>query len=275
MQPPVQNNENVALDELLHAVEQEEIAWANGEELPPPLEGHSSITTTVSLSEGAFSHASEEVNQVVPQQQVVGDGLQMLMQAYPEEDMHEHDLPPILLVAEVEPAATLAEIIVAPVAVENVAIDVVVTTKEPIAPVLNNMDASVGMLPQAVSENAQVSAEPWVTLNNAPIEYLQMSAPAAAPVDHMDEAHVNTTRGSLNPVANLEGLSIGKEGNWVEQIQEHFNFEPSLLGLKNIQLNVVANKETAISEEGLMIWKKHFAEKSLDGSNSLSLLASQ
>jgi hypothetical protein len=39
MQPPAQNNANIALEELLQVVEQKELAWTDGEELPPPLEG--------------------------------------------------------------------------------------------------------------------------------------------------------------------------------------------------------------------------------------------
>ena len=59
------------------------------------MEGHSSITTTVSLSEGFSSHASEEVNQLPPLQQLQGNGLELLMQDYQEEDQDVPTLPVI------------------------------------------------------------------------------------------------------------------------------------------------------------------------------------
>jgi hypothetical protein len=70
MQPLAVNNEIAGgdINDILLAVQHEEMAWADGEELPPPLEGHNSIKTIVSLSEGVSSHASEEVNERFPQQ---------------------------------------------------------------------------------------------------------------------------------------------------------------------------------------------------------------
>lgn len=93
IQEPFQDN--AALVGLMKAVEQEELAWADGEELMPHLEGNNSITTTVSISDGALSHNidSDEVNQVaplgignIPQHDFVRVGLLNLMQAYSSDE---------------------------------------------------------------------------------------------------------------------------------------------------------------------------------------------
>ena len=71
-------------------------------------------------------------------------------------------------------------------------------------------------------------------------------------------------------MVNLEDLQPGFQGNWVNQIDEHFTMAPSLLGLKYIQLAAFANNDLAVSEEGLLLWKKHFQEQTLDNKSSFS-----
>lgn len=67
---------------------------------------------------------------------------------------------------------------------------------------------------------------------------------SAVPEVSRSDAHVNTTRGSLLPISNLDDLPGGTEGNWVEQLNDHFKFAPCLMGLKIIQLSAAANNET-------------------------------
>ena len=69
---------------------------------------------------------------------------------------------------------------------------------------------------------------------------------------------------------NLEDLQSGLQGNWVNQINKHFNMAPSLLGLKSIQMAATANTELSVSEEGLLLWKQHFKEQALDNRSSFS-----
>ena len=82
--------------------------------------------------------------------------------------------------------------------------------------------------------------------------------------------HVNTARGSLQPVENIEDLHSGLQGNWVTQINEHFSMAPSLLGLKCIQMAAAANNDHSVSEEGMLLWKHHFKEQSLESRSSFS-----
>lgn len=99
-QPPFHNEEHV---DAPPAIEQDELIWEEGEKMLPHVEAQSSITTTVSLSDGAFSNnlllgnGSEEVNQEqhVQLQAVglfIGDGLINLLHAYPVEDDPEQPL---------------------------------------------------------------------------------------------------------------------------------------------------------------------------------------
>ena len=87
---------------------------------------------------------------------------------------------------------------------------------------------------------------------------------------HCSSSHINTSRGSLQPVENLGDLQSGLQGNWVNQINEHFSMAPSLLGLKCIQMAATANNDHVVSEEGLLLWKKHFQEQSLEKESSFS-----
>ena len=45
---------------------------------------------------------------------------------------------------------------------------------------------------------------------------------------------------------------------------------PSLLVLKCIQMAAAANNEHSISEEGMLLWKQHFQEQSLESRSSFS-----
>ena len=80
------------------------------------MEGHSSITTTVSLSEGVSSHASEEVNQNPPLQQLLGNGLELLMQDYQEEDQ---DVPALPIVQEPEAEDVPIDVVIPAVVLEE------------------------------------------------------------------------------------------------------------------------------------------------------------
>ena len=87
---------------------------------------------------------------------------------------------------------------------------------------------------------------------------------------HYGPGHITTSRGSLEPVANLEDLQPGLQGNWVNRIDEHFSMAPSLLGLKCIQMAESANNALAVSEEGLLLWKKHFQEEHVENKSSFT-----
>ena len=82
--------------------------------------------------------------------------------------------------------------------------------------------------------------------------------------------HVNTARGSLQPVENLEDLQSGLHDNWVNQTNEHFSMVPYRLGLKSIQVVDSANNDHSVSEEGMLLWKHHFKEQSLESRSSFS-----
>ena len=45
---------------------------------------------------------------------------------------------------------------------------------------------------------------------------------------------------------------------------------PSLLGLKCIQLAESANNALVVSEEGLLLWKKHFQEEQVENKSSFT-----
>ena len=79
------------------------------------------------------------------------------------------------------------------------------------------------------------------------------------------ETHVNSPRGSPKPLENIGVIGAKNRGKWVDQTEEQFEFAPSLLGLKFIQLKAVANKDTVLSEEGHVIWKENFAQRPLEG----------
>ena len=67
---------------------------------------------------------------------------------------------------------------------------------------------------------------------------------------------------------NIEDLQSGLQGNWVTQINEHFSMAPSLLGLKHIQMAAAASNAPSVSEEGMLLWKHHFKDQSLENRSS-------
>ena len=106
-------------------------------------------------------------------------------------------------------------------------------------------------------------------MDSGPILPSQVAGSSAEAI-HCSLGHITTSRGTLEPVANLEDLQPGLQGNWVNRIDEHFSMAPSLLGLKCIQLAASANNDLVVSEECLLFWKKHFQEQTLDNKSSFS-----
>lgn len=99
--------QNEALHNLLDAGQQEEIAWADGEELLPTNSGNSSLTSDMSFSERDNSNnighiapfmgvvPADALINVVPAPQeggALGVGMQNLMQAYLSDD---DDIQPV------------------------------------------------------------------------------------------------------------------------------------------------------------------------------------
>lgn len=248
-QPQVQNN--MALDNLLQAVEQEELAWADGEEMPPPLEGQSSITTIVSLSDGAFSTnigmgPNEEVNQAAPHLQNMENGLQILMQDYQDDDQ---EIQAPQAPAEVEVGLAVASPGPSVAVVPEIAATLNVATADTI---VVEPEAAANMTAELVcKEPVTLSTEPMSNHdmranleqeNEPPLEF-NTALPIPADLDN------ETTKGvehnsfmTFRPKLDQSGGSSGKieqnavsKGSWIDLLEDHFNnpnFKPSLLGIK-------------------------------------------
>ena len=224
------------------------MAGADGEELLPAF-SNNSLSSDMSFSEGdnsnlllppvlagnVFPRDNEPVA-LPPPANVVANGLQNIIQAYQSDDE--------------EPNVLHEQNVVAAIDAEDLPVQV-------IASQMQQMDDI--NLARGAEEDLVPSSEPGLA---AQVGVSSEQAIQCRPV------HINTSRGGLEPVTNIENLQSGLQGNWVNQINEHFSMAPSLLGLKCIQLAATANNDHTVSEEGLLLWKKHFQEESVDNKNS-------
>ena len=202
---------------------------------------------------------------------MVADGLQNIIQTYQSDD----EEPPLMQEQHLH-AALPAELPHDQVAANL--LEIAAVSPPPRVEEMVVSDASVAQALESQANVQQVGevGEPSLvyTLPLADSRASEIFLPSQATGSsdgaiHCNTGHITTSRGSLEPVANLEDLQSGLQGNWVNQINEHFSMAPSLLGLKYIQLAATANNDHVVSEEGLLLWKKHFHEQSVENKKLL------
>ena len=275
-----QNNQNAELEDLLDVVQQEEMAWADGEELLPA-PSNSSLSSDMSFSEGDNSnmllppvaveviHPRAAIPAIIHSPAIViANGLQNIIQAYQSDD----EEPPLL--QEQTQDVALVDVVLH----DQVVADQLqhVASNSHGAHVTVDVSASMDVAPfppvllEAALEPVLISALPLAVVPHDGKTQPSLASGSSNEVLACSTEHVNTARGSLQPVENLEDLQSGLQGNWVNQINEHFSMAPSLLGLKCIQMAAATNNEHSVSEEGMLLWKQHFKEQSLESRSSFS-----
>ena len=282
---PQQDNLHAPLEDLLDSVQQEEMAWADGEELLPAF-SNSSLSSDMSFSKGdnsklflppvpagnlIFTH--NEPAALPPPAIVVANGLQNIIQAYQSDDeepnlLHEQNVA-VALAAEDIPVQDVAnQLQQVDDSNPSGAAEVVVHDFVPESQVLGSHSPVLHMSPALETSIAPDFPQGDPVLGSEPCFTAQAGASSDQAI-HCNSEHINTSRGGLESVTNIGDLQSGLQGNWVNQINEHFSMAPSLLGLKYIQLAATANNDHVVSEEGLLLWKKHFHEQSVENKKLL------
>ena len=199
---------------------------------------------------------------------MLANGLQNIIQAYQSDD----EEPP-LLQEQIQDVALVQAALQDQVVADQLQ-HVASTTHETDA--LADVSASIDVDPaphvllEVTLEPALVSVPSLDAVLSVEQTQPSLASGSSTEVLACSPEHVNTARGSLQPVENLEDLQSGLQGNWVNQINEHFSMAPSLLGLKCIQMAAAANNDHSVSEEGMLLWKHHFKEQSLENRSSFS-----
>uniref|UniRef100_R7WEP3 DUF7597 domain-containing protein n=1 Tax=Aegilops tauschii TaxID=37682 RepID=R7WEP3_AEGTA len=196
-----QHVHNAELEDLLDAVQQEEMAWADGEEvLPAP--SNSSFSSDMSFSEGdnshmflpsvtvGTSHARADFPAIAqPAAVVMATGLQNILKAYQSDD----EEPPVLQEKNQEMAALHDQPPANPM--QHVA-PLAAQPAPDVSPPLEVASDQPALL-EAALEPVMFSDLPMTTAGSS-VQVLKDNA-----------EHVITARGSLQPVENLEDLQSG------------------------------------------------------------------
>lgn len=232
-------------------LKQEEMAIDN--EDPPMHEPNSSITTTVSFSDGFFSHnsiPSGEVNQLVHVQPAIppplvglGVGLANLMEAYPEEDLDMHaagdELPIIaealISVAQEEPPSG------SDVAVVSVLAATIVMNSEAVPENGAMLLAPQGIVAPDAHVEAYLSAASFQSAADVPViqsrdvahtvEDVVRTEEAAAPTAHVGDEDVSAPSAVLGGPSSKTSAPNGEFSHqvWHDGLNDHTNLPARVL----------------------------------------------